>query len=386
MTITRRYLSVMVRLSELWLQFFGLWPYYYDCRRAQFIRSMVLSIYGGFVNAVALALLATSMYRFQQAVTVETGGAFNAYSYQVLAYLQMLAVLMTFGTQQGYGGRLAAIAGTWIRCMADARHRHADVVATLGYRCALALFTLKAIGINLIQLMAIVYQVYGQGGGLLDTPMAVVGWMVPSMLLTTVPDVVFGLLLVQHHLLRLLNARLRGVVATLQRRVVGRTTSTAVAEGGYIRRPFERMQTCCELSEQLDELALLHERITESVLGLNACVAWTLLMWSLNNMLRLVMRLYIQFLEVARMVDENDVLEFRPVEFGLKLLSLTATFAGMVLLADVCSRLVTEAELTGKILHQVHLSPQMDVRFKRSVRMKPTDYRRRVFRLIVRIG
>lgn len=339
----------MFRLTEFGLQLLGLWPYYYDRHRSQFVHSTVLDVYGALINICAVVLLACSVYSFNGSAAHQAG--FNVYSYQMHAYLQMFAIVTIFGSQRRYGSRLVALADDWIRVINDMRQQYAHV-SVLGFRSALLLFTIKFIGVNAVKLTAVFNHVVATEPTIGSSSLAVAAWLLPSMMLTTLPDTFFGLLLMQNHFYRLLNGRMREVVATLQRRVIA-TNADGDGEGGKRRsgdtwfaaskqRPFERMQICCDLSERLDELALLHGRVTVSVQRLNRAVAWPLLMWSLSGMFMLVLRLYVQFMEVARMVDAKDVLEFRPVEFGLKLLSLAATFCGMVLLADACLRMVHE--------------------------------------------
>lgn len=309
-----------------------MWPYHFHRRRAQFKRSSALAVYSVVIHITVLGLLASSVYNFNS-VAAHQAGSFNVYSYQMHAYLQMFALVTIFGTQHRYCPVLAELAEYWMSVMDDIRQQHAGE-SELGFWYALVLWTLKVIGMNGVQLVAVACNVASKGPSMMSSPLAVAAWILPSIMLMTVPDAAFGVLLMQHHFYRRLNERLRSVVTRLQRHFSG--------SGALVQRPFERMQMSCDLSDQLDELALLHDRITVFVQRLNRVVAWPLLMWSLSGIFMVVLRLYVQFLEVARIVDANDILDFRPVEFGLKLCSLAATFCGMVLFADTCSRLVNE--------------------------------------------
>lgn len=360
-------LSVLLFATARSLQLFGLWPFCFDQRSQQFRRSGLLTVYSWFVLPVALLMFAQSLRTIHIVPKLHLG-RISSHAFIVFwALLIVAAQVSVFCTVHWHGATLARLlagAGRLLddigrQCQlmsADVPLQHHSYGDAESYAGSLAQYAGMTMLLHVLDLGSAVYHISNITPAMLADWMAMVSALLPVMLVNAMPHTVYGLLLALRHNYRLLNWRLDGLVGTLRLQVIGHAADgDGAVDSGDGRPAFRRMQVCCVLSDRLDELAVLHRRLTAIAQQLNAVIAGPLLTWTMYSSVSLVSKLFIQYMEFVVALSEaragNVERPFRPREMFLNLVSVLTSFGGMAALANACVATVNEVKLLGSNLH-----------------------------------
>lgn len=372
MSPTKLCVSFLLTTFEIVLQLSGLWPFRFDHQTKYFRRSTTLTVYSLCVCPIVMLIMvyyASWGIGSHQQVLVQHVGRINGGIMIVSMLVLAITMSLTYVAQHCHSGKLTTL-------VVDAMHLMLEIgkipsAATkappLSYRHTLVLFVVKSLVLNILLVLSMIYHCSVIAPNFLSDPIFILAWMLPHVLLAILPETFYGLMLILCHYYRLLNERLREIEAELRS-----------LRGGHRQKPDSNndttrislgMHVCCDLSDRMDHLAAMHQRLTCVVQRLNDAMAVQLLLWTLYSMLILVAKMFLEYLAISMTLHaSNDGDDDRLREFALNMVSLLTTFGSMVLMADACSATTNEAAQSSKILHYVFLTPQVDVRLKRSVR------------------
>lgn len=213
------------------------------------------------------------------------------------------------------------------------------------YTGLLLWFTFKTLTLLLAESYSIVRHILLLSPESHNCPIPILIWVLYVWIISLLPDVVFGLVLIFRYHFHLLNQITSEILVDAKSMFA--TESHREVEMSFPKRSPHpdgiRMQICCDLSDRLDEVAVLHQELVFLTCLANSAVSVQILIWTVWSVTLFVIKLFLEYFLVAVVLgDETKGLDM-DLFFGL-LISLTTTFLSVACLASACSQTMCEVK------------------------------------------
>lgn len=215
------------------------------------------------------------------------------------------------------------------------------------YTILMLVFTTKTIGLLFVESFCLIKHLLVLTSQSSNVKIQIFIWVVFHSVVSLLPDVVFGLVLILSYHFRILNQKTIEILADAQSTIAISTIPVA-NEPSQIQKknPHSegiRMQICCDLSDSLDELAVLHQELSLlTCLGNNA-FALQMLIWTIWSVTLFVIKLYMVYVMVSEVLSDDSKRLNKDLFFGL-FISLSSSFVSVACLASACSRIMAEVK------------------------------------------
>lgn len=336
----KAYLLFILRWYERLLQVCGLWPIIFDTNSGSLHKSNALYAYSvcAFVST-SIAFIYSALSLTFVWPTDET-----LISNEMLLLYVSLIVCVYIGiflSQYSQLQNLLNIQEHAFRVLRKIREMRLN--NTEDYIYPLLLFTVKTIFLLIIENYSLIRHLLVLIPNYRDNLIPIVIWVLFCSVLWLFPDVIFGLDLIIIHHFHILNKVTTEILVEAQSTLVSDSLPTSKVSSQHKHYNLEgiRMQICCDLSDRLDEIAVLHQDLTWVTTMMNKSTEIQFLVYTAWAVASFVAKLFLGFFLVAAALSDEHASLNMALFFGL-LLSLTSTFLSGSCLAGVSSRTMSE--------------------------------------------
>lgn len=352
-------------------QVFGLWPFFFDRRRMIFSSAWYLR---GYSIVMVLTTLYFCLTNYTTTIGERKSRTYNLTN-QIFTGIMTTVLVMYFVAQHLNHRKIHQLLPVAIRLMGKLALINED----LPYMHMLMVFFFKTMLLD----SAIIFSSISYASTRENSILRVIAyWVVPNLMISVVPDLLFATMQIVRYYFIVINRRMEAIMASVRELTISPIDSgTLIPVKNHLR-----MKRFCELSDRIDDIAVLHLELCSLTKSITRLYSTQLLAWTVYGVTMFIVKLFREYIVIAAAVNEESSLN--PHLFLNNLISLTSTFLGLVFLANICSKTMKEvckikqhsseiniendmshfqAHRTGNILHVVFLNSSVDIRFKRSV-------------------
>lgn len=383
--LSKHYLYFCLTLILFLSQLFGFWPYYYDRSKKIFHTNQCIILYPIVIvvsvlvlNIIVINELTLNFHidRVPPLARFVSGFAIISALYFIpiiffIQYLKLNKLNVLFQRAN------ILLIDLWKYCN----------LQQIKYTKQLFIFTIRIFLINIIIVYCGIFHV---------TTIApqefsknywrIFVWILPTIIMTILPDVYFTMFLIFHFGYQQINRSISNIMIELRLLNFG--------QEGINERKYLRMKKFCDLSDQLDKVAIIHFRLSSIVVEFNQCFSIQMIIWTIYLIQNTLGKSFMEYLTIVMYVlkkksffyIEMDLLFFcNIVVILMYLLSITSvTKACSKTLSEVKQKQLKrsynkncnlnkkkfQAHKTSEILHGLCVHNEVDVRFKRSVNIQ----------------
>lgn len=342
----KAYLVFLINFYERVLQITGLWPITIDRNNYSLHRSNVRVVYS--ICVLFLVLMAFIGASFSFAFVWPTD---NTLISEDIRNLYLFALITIF---------LAMVVAQYTR-LQDLTDLHDCAFRVLRkiqqtklksvqrYRKFLLVFTVKTLVLFLADSYSLVKHLIVLSPSDVNIAIPIGFWLIYSWIFALLPDVIFGLWLILSYHFRILNQSMSEIVSdansillTTSRRPNGDRSYEKHQNGIH-------MQMCCDLSDRLDEIAVLHQDLSALTVLANRSVSVQLLIWTAWSVMVIVVKLFLEYFLVAAALSGDMMQMNLQLFFGL-LLSVLTTLLNVSCLATASAQTMCEVYLVAFVM------------------------------------
>lgn len=339
MSHQRTYLLFLFHFYERLLQICGLWPVTFDRNTLTLHSSKVLVVY----SICALVVIQIAFISAASSLTFvwpndETLLSSDLCSLYVIVIIGMSVLI--FLTQYSQLKNLTNLRDHSVRVLRKIQQIHLKTAEP--YASLLLLFTVKSVGLLVAESYCLVRQLLVLSPQSPDCPMSIIIWVIYNSTIALLPDVVFGLVLVISYHFRIVNAVISEILVDARSGIVCSNPHPVKSSHKHHLAGI-RMQICCDLSDRLDEIAVLHQELSYLTFLANDALSLQLLIWTIWSVTLFVIKLFLEYFLVAAALADATISLNKDLFVGI-LLSMSTTFAGVAFLASACSMAMCEVK------------------------------------------
>lgn len=350
------YFWFLVHLYHRLLQFSGLWPIKLERSNYTFRRCNVLVSYSAIILFLSLNALNIASLTYRH-VWPATGCIISEKNRFLGTFGVGSVLLIIFVSQYSQLKKLMQMTAIAFRVLSKVQTLCLD--SPKSYLRLLLLFTVKTVGLQLVEACLLVRHLLVIVPQLRNSPMTMLCWLYPSWVVSLLPEVIFGMMLILSYHFRLLNHRMNKIINTSWTTI---TRCNHNHNKGWSRKPHPkwgiRMQTFCDLSDRLDEIAVLHQELSTLTKLMNRTISIQLLIWTIWMVSLLIIKLFLGYFLVAKTFINHTATFNQDLFFGL-LLSLLTTMFSLACSASASSQIMSEVSSVSskKCHHHLITSP-----------------------------
>lgn len=307
-------------------QIFGLWPFFYDRRRMIFSTAWYLRCYSIVVVLTALYFCLTNYTTTLGDRKSRTYNLTNQIFTGIMAtVLVMYAIAQHLNHKQIY--QLLPVA---IRLM----NRLNLINKDLPYMHMLMVFACKTSFLDSAIIFSSISYASPQGNSILRV---IAYWVIPNLMITVVPDMLFAVMQILCYYFKVINKRMEEIMASVKE-----LTISPIDSGTLITvKKHLRMKRYCDLSDRIDEIAVLHLELCSLTKNITRLYSTHLLAWTVYGVTMFIVKLFKEYIVIAAAINDEGA-TLKPHLFLNNLISLITTFLGLVFLANICSKTMKE--------------------------------------------
>lgn len=203
----------------------------------------------------------------------------------------------------------------------------------LPYLNMLVTFLVKTVLLDLAIFLSILSYINDLSAAAADDWMVMICWVIPSIILNIIPDLFYGAMQIFYYYFMVINRQMEGIMSDTKE-IINPTEKLG-------DKKYHRMKRFCELSDRIDEIAILHHELSTVTEQFSNACSVQLLAWTVFCVLTFIVKLFMEYIIIASAINNAQV-EFMPQLFFFNFLSLCTTFIGLVFVANVCSTTMKE--------------------------------------------
>ncbi|XP_022211287.2 putative gustatory receptor 97a [Drosophila obscura] len=337
-------LSITIFLNTL----YGLYWGRFSLKRGKFLVSKPLAVY-----SISVGLGLGVYYVLQVYEEFTSGRITSRDTIKIYCYMNVCICLLNYVTQW-------AITGSFVRFQNSVplfRVSNALDMSMLMVWRALIDSGVKMVLCPLIVYVTLILYQHRAHPDREWTSLASFRTMLPLIISNQVNNCFFGGLVIANLITTAINKRIRSIV-----REVNMMQTPLQME---LQKPYYRMQRCCELADNLDELAIKYSLTVSCSSRYLRFTDWSMVVSMVMNLIGITMGLYNQYLAIADYyINEEESFDLH--QAIVQLIFLSVPFMELILVSRISNQMLQETKQTGDLLQCIDLQ-HADVRFKQVV-------------------
>lgn len=278
-------LNFMLFLTQL----FGILPYSYDRPSKSLTRNRFSFIYPFLVISTTLSCyLAMGMMFRDNLPKVTTSSAHIAGK---TIYISVMCCLLFTYIIQYFKYRDVEILAPRAKRLCMEILKLSDLYK-LKYKNELALFTCKIFLVNALIIYFGFVHISTVAPHLVKAShFYTFAWILPTYMVSIIPDLYFSVFLLFNIGFKQINLRIIDIM--IEFRMLN------ICNDGLDERKFMRMKRFCDLSDRLDEMAIIHSELVSIVREFNGCFSAQILIWTIYIVMNSLLKAFFEYLTLA---------------------------------------------------------------------------------------
>lgn len=347
MSSLNKILFLMVALSVFSSQLLGVFPYRLNYRNFLFRSTWYMRVYSLLMFAVALMCCISnytvSLMTEKEWKQSETFATAN----QVFTLIMATVIVITFVAQQFNHRHIAHIFPQAIRLLAEAN----KINDQLKYGPKIIGFAVKCTVIDVAIIISATN--YGSSSPEQHRWQTYFYAIVPHLMIAIIPNFYLASMNVCCHYFMVINKRMERIMGASEVLIdsfaCASGTKPADGGGGAVTMLSEhkvhvRMKRFCELSDEIDNIAILHLELCSVTKSVSRLWSIQLLAWTVYSVITFIVKLFKHYITIASTINSVVTTEsqFDAHRFLHDMISLMATFFGLLFLANISAKTMKE--------------------------------------------
>lgn len=307
-------------------QLFGLWPFFFDRRR------MIFS-YSWYLRGYSIVLILTTLYfcltNYTTTIGERKSRTYNLTN-QIFTGIMVTVLVMYFVALHLNHHRIYQLLTLSLRLMDKLNRINND----LPYMHMLMVFFCKTMFLDSAIILSSISYASPDENSIFRV---ITFWLIPNVMIAMIPDLLFAVMQMISYYFKIINKRMETIMASVRELTITQFDSgTQVTERNHFR-----MRRYCELSDQIDEIAVLHLELCSLTKGITRLYSAQLLAWTVYGVTMFIVKLFREYIVIAAAINDEGA-SLKPHLFLNNIISLISTFLGLVFMANVCSKTMNE--------------------------------------------
>lgn len=326
-TLQRLLFQIHVRYMLMIVRLFGVWPYLIDEKAETFRTTWYLKLLPLAVIFSVIASLALGTPAFKTQDITWHSVAANL----LVVFYGFSFITCFFSTYIDQHYRLKSIEALIERCrrLAALRISKYFIIEEFAYVKLLLLYTLKSKVIMIFTAYSIIIRMYVTS---IMSGFAVLSFFAINYVISIVPNIFFGIVLIAYYLFKQINIKVKRI-------------SEAAITLNTLRPDLTlhfRMQRFCELSDQLDEMALLHLDLCTLMNAINSVTSIQVTSHLTIKFMSLLVQLFFVYIYVSVWIQQEGGRQFPITMFVTGIQTAILNAFELTLLVQACHIMVEE--------------------------------------------
>lgn len=357
--LIKNILIYMAALGMFTNQLLGLWPYRLNYRKLLITSAWYMRLYSLGTFGIALVCCVSnytaSLINENEWKRSQTFATTN----QIFTLIMAIVIIVTFTALQFNHTRIERLFPVAIRLLAEVNKLN----DRLGYYGILIRFAVKIVIVD----CAIIFTAVSHSSAP-DRWQTYFFSIIPNMMIAFIPNLFLVAMQTLCYYFTVINKRMERIMLATKELIDACVNDMGkrIEINSKVTMSHVSMKRFCELSDQIDEIAILHLEMCRTTRTVSRLWSLQLLTWTAYSVVTFIVKLFKEYIAIASTIN-NAAIEFDMHRFANNMISLVAIFIGLVFLANIASTTMKEAHKTGEILHFIYLNNFVDIRFKRSV-------------------
>lgn len=332
-------LSAMLFLSQL----FGFWPYYYHRSKKIFISNQcimiypivlvvtILFLYFNVINDLKLILQINKVPYLAKFVS---GSAIISISFFIpliffIQYFKLKKMELLFARAN------IILIDLWKYCN----------LHQIKYTKLLVIFTVRIFFINLIIIYCGIFHL------ITIAPVEftkncwnVFFWILPTIIMTILPDIYFTMFLIFHFGFQQINHKISNIIVEFR--------LLNFKNEGINERKYMRMKKFCDLSDQIDKVAIIHFELSSIVFEFNQCFSMQMIIWTIYIIQNALGRAFMEYLAIVMFaLKKKSTFDIKiDLLFWCNVVVILMYLISITSVSKACSKTLSEVKKKRKFL------------------------------------
>lgn len=307
-------------------QVFGLWPFFFDRRRMIFSSAWYLRVYS---IVLVLTVLYFCLTNYTTTIGDRKSRTYNLTN-QIFTGIMTTVLVMYFVAQHLNHLKIHQLLPVAMRLMDKLNLINRDQP----YIHMLMVFFFKTMFLDSAIIFSSITYASRQENGILRV---IAYWVIPNVMIAVVPDLLFAVMQIMCFYFKVINNRMEGIMACVRELTTAPIDSvTLIPAKNHLR-----MKRYCELSDRIDEIAVLHLELCSLTKSISRLYSAQMLAWTVYGVTMFIVKLFKEYIVIAAAIKDEEA-ALNPHLLLNNLISLITTFLGLVFMANICSQVMKE--------------------------------------------